>query len=297
MVITVARTRASASVAGAILALIASAAVCAPVEVFDDAGNRIRLDAPVRRIVSLSPHLTELLFDAGAGQWIVGAAAFSDYPVEARAIPRIGDARGLDIEGIARTRPDLVVAWTSGNPRRTIDRLRRLGLRVFESEPAQLADIPSTLIRLGRLAGTEETARVGAAAFNDRLAQLEARRPVGPPVQVFYQIWDRPLLTVNGRHLIAQALQTCGAKNVFGHLPGLTAAPSREAVVLADPDAIAVASNAPDALRPWTKWPQSRAMRSGKVFAVDPEILHRPTLRILDAVEDLCAKLHRQQTP
>lgn len=297
MVIAAAGTIALASVTVALLALCAGTTVYAHVEVLDDAGNRIRLDAPARRIVSLAPHLTELLFDAGAGQWIVGAAAFSDYPDAARAIPRIGDSRGLDIEGIARARPDLVVAWTSGNPRRTIDRLRRLGLRVFESEPARLADIPHTLIRLGRLAGTEETARTGAAVFNDRLAQLGARHPVGPPVQVFYQIWDRPLLTVNGRHLIAQALQTCGAQNVFGHLPGLTAAPSREAVLLADPDAIAVASNAPNALSPWTKWRQSRAMRSGKVFTVDPEILHRPTLRILDGVEDLCAKLDRPQTP
>jgi len=278
----------------ALFLVLAHATARASVEVLDDAGHRIRLATPARRIVSLSPHLTELLFQAGAGRWVVGAAAFSDYPDEARVIPRIGDARGLDTEAILRARPDLVVAWSSGNSRRTIDRLRRLGFPVFASEPSRLDDIPHTLRRLGELAGTTAVANPHAAAFETRLAAFATAQGDGPPLRVFYQIWDRPLLTVNGQHLITHILSICGARNVFGHLKTLTAAPSREAVLLADPDAIVVASNAPDALEPWTRWRSLRSVRERRVFAVDPDILHRPTLRILDGVADLCAKLRRE---
>lgn len=281
-------------VVSTLLAVFAQLSAWAGVEVLDDAGHRIRLDAPARRIVSLSPHLTELLFQAGAGPWVVGAAAFSDYPEEARAIPWVGDARGLDVERIVRARPDLVVAWSSGNSPRTLARLRRLGLPVFESEPARLDDIPRTLRKLGELAGTTATARAGAAAFEARLAALAAAHGDDSPMRVFYQIWDRPLLTINGRHLITHILSTCGARNAFGHLPRLTAAPSREAVLLSDPDAIVVASRAADALAPWLQWSGLRAVRDRRVFSVDPEILHRPTLRILDGVAELCAKLHRE---
>lgn len=262
------------------------------VEAVDDSGHRIRLEAPARRIVALSPHLTELLFQAGAGAWIVGAAAYSDYPSEALAIARVGDARGLDIEAIVQKRPDLVVAWTSGNSRKAVERLRRLRLTVFESEPTALDDIPRTLLRLGELVGTTEVARAGAAAFRTRLASLVASYGGDAPIPVFYQIWDRPLLTVNGRHIITQILRTCGAQNVFAHLPQLTGAPSREAVLLAQPAVIVVASRAADALAPWEKWPQARAVRDRRLFAVDPDILHRPTLRVLDGVAELCAKLH-----
>lgn len=291
------RRRAAVAAAAALIGIVLGGTARARVVVVDDGGNRIQLESPARRIVALSPHVTELVFDAGAGQWIVGAAAHSDYPGAARAIPRVGDARGLDLEAILRARPDLVVAWTSGNSRRTIDRLRRLGLQVFESEPVRFDQIASAVIRLGQLAGTEDAARRGAEAFNERLADLVASYAARPRVSVFYQIWDRPLLTVNGQHIITQALEVCGARNIFGHLPRLTAAPSREAVLLADPDAVVVASNATDALAPWSIWRQSRAGGKRRVFAVDPQILHRPTLRILDGVVELCARLHRESTP
>jgi len=290
----VATTRLCVMGFSALVAVFAQLPAWAGVEVLDDAGHRIRLDAPAKRIVSLSPHLTELLFQAGAGPWVVGAAAYSDYPEEARAVPRVGDARGLDIERIVGARPDLVVGWSSGNSPRTIARLRRLGLPVFESEPARLDDIPHTVRKLGELAGTTAVARDRAAAFEARLSALAAEYGSGSPLRVFYQIWERPLLTINGRHLITHALSICGARNVFGHLPHLTTAPSREAVLLAEPDAIVVASRAPDELDPWLRWRSARAVRSGRVFAVDPYLLHRPTLRILDGVSDLCAKLHRE---
>lgn len=263
----------------------------AEVAVTDDAGRIVRLQGPAQRIVALSPHLTELVFDAGAGGRLVGVAAHSDHPEAARAIERVGDARGLDAEAIVRLRPDLVVAWSSGNARRFVERLRRLGLPVFESEPTRLEHVASTVERLARLAGTEQAAQDRANRYRSRLAALEARHAGDPPLRVFYQIWDRPLITVNGGHVISDALRVCGGRNVFAELGALTPAPSREAVLLAEPEAIVVASGGTDAIATWQRWRQLPAVRSDRVVSVDPSGLHRATLRILDAVTDLCDKL------
>lgn len=263
----------------------------AGVEVLDDAGRRIRLASPAQRIVSLSPHLTELLFDAGAGGRVVGAAEFSDHPEAAKRIPRIGDARGLDLERIVALRPDLVLAWRSGNSRRTVDRLRRLGVAVYESEPTRLEDIASTLDRLGALAGSRDQARVQADGYRARLADIVGRHAGMSRLRIFYQVWERPLLTVDRQHIIGDAFAVCGAVGVFARLPAITSSPSREAVLLADPDVIVVADASPRAAEAWTRWKQLRAVRSGRVVSVDPERLHRPTLRMLDAVEDLCRRI------
>ena len=135
------------------------APVQAAIMVTDDAGREVQLERPARRIVSLAPYLSELLFAAGAGKAVVGVSEFSDYPEAAAAVSRVGGGTGLDLEAILALQPDLVVAWQSGNPVNQVERLRSLGLTVFLSEPRQLLDVPDTLLRLGRLAGTETVAR------------------------------------------------------------------------------------------------------------------------------------------
>ena len=251
----------------------------------------MRLNAAAKRIVSLSPHLTEMLFEAGADARIVGADAHSDYPLPARQIARIGDAYGVDMERLLGLRPDLVVAWSSGNARKSLARIRALSIPVFESEPQRLEDIPRTVERLGVLAGTSTQARVRALQFRQHLAALAAEHAGKRRLRVFYEIWQRPLMTVGNKHLIADALATCGAQNVFAGLSAVTATPTREAVLLADPDAIVVASSDPGALQPWMQWRQLRAVRRHGVIRIDPQRMHRPTSRILDEVTGLCGRL------
>ena len=152
---------------------------CAPVRaeirVTDDAGEEVVLERPARRIVSLAPNITELLFAAGAGNTVVGVTEFSDYPEAARSIPRIGGGAGLDLEAILALQPDLVVAWQSGNPAAQVERLRSLGITLFLSEPRRLVDVPATLLRLGQLAGTEVAAQAAVDSFNDRYRLLRQR--------------------------------------------------------------------------------------------------------------------------
>lgn len=277
------------------LALLPSLAAAAP-RAIDDAGARIALPSPARRIVSLAPHATELLFAAGAGDRVVGVAEYSDFPAAAARLPRVGGAGALDLERILALRPDLIVAWQSGNGAEQIERLRELGLTVFVSEPRRLEDIPLTLEKLGELTGTQARAAAVAEAFRRRRDELAARYSDQPPLRVFYQIWNEPLMTVNGEQLISQALNLCGGRNVFAGLGPLAAPVSVEAVLAADPEVI-VASGAggqrPPWLDEWKRWPGLAAVRRGNLYFVPPDLIQRHGPRILDGVELLCRRLEQ----
>jgi iron complex transport system substrate-binding protein len=275
------------------LALLGAPAAAA-VQVLDDAGATIALAQPARRIVSLAPHLTELLFAAGAGSQVVGASEYSDQPAAALQIPRIGDSTLLDLERILAMKPDLLVIWRDGNAPQQLQRLARLGVPIYASEVHDLADIARTLRRLGRLAGTDAHAEARARDYEGALAELRQRYAGRRELRVFYQIWHRPLLTVNDRHLISQSLRLCGARNVFGTLPALTPTVGEEAVVQADPDAIVTGSVDPrggDNLAGWRRLKNLRATRQGALVVVDPDTLHRSSDRIVDGARELCEKL------
>lgn len=266
----------------------------AEVAVVDDQGARVVLSQPARRIVALSPHLTELLFASGAGDHLVGTVQFADFPPAARHIPRVGSGSALDVERILALRPDLVVAWGSGNPAAQVATLRRLGLTVWISEPHRLEDVSATLRRLGQLAGTPLPAEAAATAFDRRLADLRRQFGDQRPVEVFYQIWDRPLMTVGGHHLISSVITLCGGRNIFGDLAALAPTVDPEAVLKADPEVI-VASGI-DARRPawlddWRAWPRLRAVRSGALVDIPPDLLQQHTPRLLDGAERLCGVL------
>jgi len=280
--------------AGVLLGLLGAAPAPAPTRVPDDAGATVVLAAPARRVVSLAPHVTELLYAAGAGGYVVGAVDYSDYPEAAQRIPRVGSYTGLDLEAIVALRPDLIIAWQSGNPPSQVERLRALGLAVYVSEPRHIEDVATNIERLGRLAGTADAALRAARAFRQRHEALRRRYAARPAVTVFYQIWDRPLMTVNGKQLISDVIHLCGGRNVFADLPILAPTVDVEAVLAADPEAI-VASGAgasrPEWFDAWRRWPQLRAVRRDNLFVVPPDVLQRHGPRILDGAEHLCADL------
>ena len=266
----------------------------AQIELTDDAGQRIVLAEPARRIVSLAPHITEILFAAGAGERVVGVVAYSDYPEAARALPQVGGYTQIDLEAIVGLRPDLVIGWRSGNRDAPLARLPATGIPAFLNEPPNLDDVARSLEQVGRLAGSEDAARAAATAFRARHAALAARHASQPPVRTFYQIWDRPLMTINDEHLIADVIRLCGGSNVFGSLTQLAPTIGVEAVLAANPEAI-VASGMGDArpewLDQWARWPQLEATRRDNLFFIPPELIQRHTPRILDGAERLCAQL------
>ena len=261
--------------------LLVAASAGAQITVRDDYGNAVSLPRPATRIVSLAPHLTELLYAAGAGARVVGALEYSDYPPEARALPRVGSETAINLEAVIELRPDLVVAWPNVGSRRAIDRIAELGLPVFRSEPRELEDIATTLERLGALAGTARQAQVAAQAFRSRRNVLEKRYSGRATVRVFYQVWDRPLQTVNGDHVISKVIRLCGGENVFAALPSIAPEIDFEAVLRAKPDLV-VTSN-----------PAARKPRGLDVplHVVRAELIQRHTPRLLDGAEQVCGLL------
>jgi iron complex transport system substrate-binding protein len=274
------------------LALLPLAVAHAAVSVIDDAGRTVTLREPARRIVSLAPHATELLYGAGAGADVVGVVEYSDYPPEAKHITSVGSGIALDLERIVRLKPDLVVAWESGNSAAQIARLRELGIPVFESEPRDFAAVASSLERLSHLAGTDAIGTAAASAFRSRLQKIETTYRQRPIVTVFYQIWRAPLMTLNDAHPVSRALRLCGGKNVFGALPQMAPTVGIEAVLQANPDAIIASSGSrDDVLSEWRRFPRLNAVTHDNLLAVDGSLLNRSGPRILDGVEELCKQL------
>lgn len=281
---------------GFFLAVLLAAPVRAEVRVADDFGQAVVLAQPAQRIVSLAPHATETLFTAGAGGHIVGTVSYSDFPEAAKKIPRVGGYNNLDLERIVALRPDLVVAWASGNPPAQVERLRALGMTVYVSEPHAIEDVARNIERLGVLAGTEKTAQRAAAAFRARHERLRARYADRPTVSMFYQIWNRPLMTINGEHLISKVIALCGGTNVFAGLPVLAPKVDVEAVLAADPEVIVASGMGearPEWLDDWRRWTRLRAVRNDQLFFIPPDIIQRHSPRILDGAESLCRDLEQ----
>lgn len=271
--------------------LVLPAAQAAPrLQVIDDSGHVVTLDQPARRIVALSPQLLELGAAAGASQHVVATIRGGDDVHWARKLPRVGDAFALNLEAIAALKPDLILAWQSGTPPRDAARLKALGIPVYWSQADTFETLASTVTRIGTLAGTPTQAGRWVRDFDARLAALR-RRYSGhkPPVRVFYEAWNRPLITVGGPQLINQAITLCGGRNVFGDLKTLAPTVSMEAVVQADPQLIVTSSpQAKDWLLEWRRFGQVSAVKHDQLVALPPNALPRMGLSVLDGVEQLC---------
>ncbi len=264
----------------------------APVEATDARGRTVRLAQPAQRIVTLAPHLTELAFAAAAGDRVAGVARFSDHPPEARRLPVVSDALHFDLERMLALRADLVLAWDSGTPNEAIARIERAGLPVFVAAAGRLDDIAANLAAIARLAGRTEEARSRSEAFTAGLAALRQRRSEGKPPRVFYEIWDRPLMTVSDRHLIGEIIALCGGVNVFGGERPLTPEVSREALIAARPDLVLGGTSADrpqDFAARWRVLPPPMNRWPAHYIAAD--LIQRPTPRILEAARQVCTQL------
>ena len=261
----------------------------------DDDGHPVTLARPAQRIVSLSPHATELLFAAGAGARVVATVRYGDYPAAARALPQVGDAQQLDLERIVALKPDLIVVWMHGSAAHQIDRLRALRVPIFHSEPRSLAQIGQSLLQLGRLAGVPAQAEAAAAAYARDLQALRQRYSGRPTLRVFYQVWHQPLLTVNDQHLISDMIRLCGGINVFGRQAALVPTVTQEAVLSAQVQVLATSTPdglADDSLGLWRGF-RSMAPLLRQAVVLPADHVSRPTPRALMGTRQLCEGMER----
>ncbi|PLW83046.1 cobalamin-binding protein [Kineobactrum sediminis] len=272
----------------------ASAALAEPVVVRDFLGRSVQLEAPARRIVALAPHIVENLFSAGAGNRLVGVVSYSNFPEAARGLPLVGSYNAFSLEQIIAAQPDLILMWGSGNGAGALQKLERLGIPVFVSELRQLADIPASIRKLGILAGTTARSEPEARRLEREFGRLAARFQDKRPLSVFYQIWHEPLQTVNGEHLISQVIGLCGGSNIFADAPTLAPRINLESVLARNPDVIVaggMSAAAPAWLGDWHRYPTLGAVIGNGLVAINPDHMQRPTARILEGAQDLCARL------
>ena len=275
-----------------LMTLFAFYAQADPVQVIDARGTTLRLPQPAQRIVTLAPNLTELVFAAGTGERLAGVARFSDYPPAARRLPVVSDAVQVDLERLLVLRADLVLAWQGGTPPDVIARLERAGLPVFVAGASGLDDIARNITAIAQLAGTTAAAEPARAAFDADLRALRAHLHEGAPVRVFYEIWDRPLMTVNKAHLISEIITLCGGVNVFAGLGALTPEVSREALLAARPDIVLGGSSADTPAAFAARWAALPPPFNGWTARHLPtDLIQRPTPRIVEGARRLCAHL------
>jgi len=275
----------------ALLALFATAPVAASVSVVDDAGRTVTLPAPAHRIVSLAPNITDALFAAGAGAYVVGTSRFTEYPAAAKNVPVVGDATMIDLERIVASKPDVVIVWKSGNAASQVEKIARLGIPVFYAETTRLADVAAATRRFGVLAGTSVAATNAAQSFDASLAQLRATYAGRKRLKVFYQIWDRPLMTIGRAQIIDDAITLCGGTNVFADLTQAAPTVSREAVLARDPDVILSGGATGESLDGWKASGFLTAVKHDNVFSIDAPTLALPSPSILPGVATLCRAL------
>lgn len=271
-----------------------SGASIAGITVVDDAGARVTLAAPAQRIISMAPHITELLFAAGGGERIVGAINFSDYPEAAKNIPLVGSNAQIDMERVIALQPDLLIVWQSGNTGRQLEQLAKLGIPIFQSEPTRIDQVADSLTRFGSLLGTEKAAAAAAARFRASIAGLGARYAKRAPVRVFYQVWDKPIYTLSGKHIVSDAIRLCGGANVFAGLKVVAPSVSVEAVLQENPEAIFGSEQYdPDdaGIGIWKPYRSLLAVERGNLFRIEGELLTRPGPRIAQGVAQLCEKI------
>jgi iron complex transport system substrate-binding protein len=242
--------------------------------------------------VSLAPSVTELAFNAGAGDQLVGVVEYSDFPAEAKKIVRVGDAFQVDFEKILALRPDLVLSWEPGTPAATIERLRTFGLNVVAIRTSHLGDIGIAVRRIGELAGTSATAQEQARLFERTISALQQIYSQRTPVSMLLEIQHQPLYTISGQQIMSEIITGCGGRNIFAQLKQLTPTVSVEAVIAANPQAIvSLDEELKDPLGSWSQWSSLSAVHHDNVFKLKADLLSRSTLRTAQGMKMLCESL------
>ncbi len=265
------------------------------IRVTDDENNTIELKKLATRVITLAPSLTEMIFTIGAEDKLVATVKSSNYPAAANKIARIGDYERFNMETLLSYKPDLVLAWSSGNNRQQIEKIKKFNIPVYLIEPRKLEDIATTLRNIGILLGQSEQANQAADDFEYRLKRISEANKNKDKIKAFYQIWHDPIFTVNGEHVISRIMQMCGLVNVFQNARILAPKITEESVIGKNPEIIIASGMAnglkteqPDWLSIWKKWPAISAVASGNLFFIHPDLINRQSTRILDGAEKMC---------
>ena len=256
--------------------------------------SSITLAAPAQRVISLSPHTTELAYAAGLGQQLVAASDYSDYPEAAKSLERVANYRGIKLERIVALKPDLILAWKGGNPPREMTKLEQLGFTIYYSNPLELEDIPHAIETLGQYSTNPKQAKQVADDFRQTLTELKNKFSDQRPVKYFYQLSSSPIITVADNSWPTQVFTLCGGVNIFADSPAAYPQVSEEQVVVRQPEVIFGSRHSGTETSAWQQWQgKLPAIDNQHVFTLQADWLNRPTPRTIKAVKQVCERLNQ----
>ena len=265
----------------------------AGVSVTDFRGRKVTLAKPAKRIIALAPHIVENVYSAGAGDYLVAVVNHSDFPEAAKTLPIVGGYNSFSLEKIVSLSPDLVIAWQSGNKPSVLSQIEKLGIPIYVGEPRVLEDVSRSIKDIAILAGTEHRSRELLAFFDEKVELLRAKQNSQSKIKVsvLYQVWDSPLQTLNGQHIISDVIRICGGVNAYSDAVSIAPKISIESVLQKDPDIIVTSGMGearPYWLDKWKNWPLLSAVKNGHLYFIPPDLIQRHTSRLLKGTLMMC---------
>ena len=246
-----------------------------------------------QRIITLSPHLAELVYLLGAGDQLSGVVEHSDYPLSVKKIPKIGGASGLDVERILSINPDLILAWQGGSRETDIQKLTELGLRVVSIKSSSLEDIPDSLKDIGVLLNKQQQATILINNFNENRAQISERYGDQSSHRIFIEISSQPLMGLTNLHPFGAGLELCGLENIFSDVDKEALVTDLESILSRDVDYVllrrSTASNEGVARKDFYRINDDSEV---KFISFDEDMAFRQTPRLLNAIDNVCSNVH-----
>ncbi len=264
------------------------------VQVTDYKGNIVKLEQPAETIVALAPHIVENVFTAGSGSKLVGVSDYSDFPKQASNIPIVSGFEKINFEKIIELNPDLILVWQTGNPHSGVDHLRSLGFKIYVDEPHTLQDIAKSIQDIGILGGTSDIANKAAQKYLDELNKIIKKHENHEKITSFYQVWNSPLQTLNGEHIISNALEACGGINIYQDEFAIAPTVNLESVIERDPQVIFAGQSTGHKdflVEQWKQWPNMQSVKNNHLFYVHADHIQRHSVRILYGVKKICEYL------
>lgn len=260
-----------------------------------------------QRIITLAPHLSELVDSAGGSDRLVGVSAFSNFPESVKQLPVTSDARSIDLEKMKSLRPDLIIYWRGGTSESQIQSIKKIfnkDVQFIAVEPKKLSDIATDIETIGKALGTDLIAKKNADALRIKITELrnnennqnKQKNISKRKVRVFYQVWAQPLMTLNKDHIISDIIQMCGGEQLFANEKVLVPTVSREAVIKANPEIIFTAVDSAKMASDWSTWtsfPQLAATKNKAFVDLDGDIISRPSPRIMQGAQKICAEINQ----
>lgn len=263
----------------------------------DEVGREVTFSFPPKRIVSLAPNITEILFSLGLDEEVVGVSIHCNYPEKAKSRVRVGSYISIDFERVISLKPDLIIATGAGNPREMVERLERLGFPSFVIFPKRFEDVLQSIRHLGRVSAKEREALSIIESMQRRKEKVAERTKTLYRPKVFLQIGESPIVTVGKGSFGDDLIRLAGGENVAGKDKEMYPRLGMEEILKRSPEVILISSMNPKGdyeriLREWERWKMIPAVKQGRIHLIDSDLIDRPSPRIIEGLEEMATLIH-----